>query len=71
MDVYIEPVPRGRPDGEPVLAYAVETRAGKVLKTLTSQQDAIHWAKAEHYATVYVAHVRDTSKGNPEHWWEA
>jgi hypothetical protein len=41
MDVYIEPVPRGRPEGEPVYAYAVETRVGKVLKTLETQSDAI------------------------------
>jgi hypothetical protein len=33
MDVYIEPVPRGRPAGEAIIAYAVESRAGKVLKT--------------------------------------
>jgi hypothetical protein len=70
MDVYIEPVPRGRPEGEPVYAYAVETRVGKVLKTLETQSDAIQWAKAENY-TVFVAIVRDTSKGNSEHWWEA
>jgi hypothetical protein len=70
MDVYIEPVPRCRPEGEPILAYAVETRTGKVLNTLTTQSDAIQWAKSENY-TVFVAVVRNTSKGNPGHWWEA
>jgi hypothetical protein len=70
MDVYIEPVPRGRPEGEPVYAYAVETRTGKVLNTLQTQSDAIQWAKAENY-TVFVPIVRDRSKGNSEHWWEA
>ncbi len=36
--VYIEPVPRGRPDGDPITVYAVETHAGEVLKTLDSQK---------------------------------
>jgi hypothetical protein len=70
MDVYIEPVPRGRPAGDPIMAYAVETRGGKVLNTLDTLQEAIDWAKAG-YTTVYVAQVRDTSKGNSEHWIEA
>jgi hypothetical protein len=70
MDVYIEPVPRGRPDGDPITVYAVETRDGEVLKTLDIQQDAIDWAKADGY-TVYVAEVRNTDKGNPDHWRRA
>ncbi len=65
--VYVEPVPRGRPDGDPITVYAVETHAGEVLKTLDSQQDAIDWAKAQGYI-VHVARVRNTDKDNPEHW---
>ncbi len=65
--VSVEPVPRGRPDGDPITVYAVETHAGEVLKTLDSQQSALDWAKAQGYI-VHVARVRNTDKDNPEHW---
>jgi hypothetical protein len=69
MDVYLEPVPRGLPEGGP-LCVCGRNPHGEVLKTLQTQSDAIQWAKAENY-TVFVAIVRDTSKGNSKHWWEA
>jgi hypothetical protein len=50
-------------------AYAVATRSGKVLKTLETRQEAIDWAKGVGCG-VYVAQVRDTSKGNSERWIE-
>ena len=39
----VEPVPRGRPDGDPITVYAVETHAGEVLKTLglTARRDRL------------------------------
>jgi hypothetical protein len=67
---YIEPMPRGRSEATPVTAYAVETRAGRVLKSLATLEDAIEWAKARHYS-VQVALVRSTDKGNPDHWRKA
>jgi hypothetical protein len=69
MDVYIEPVPRGFPEGTPIMGYAVETRSGKVLQTLETRQEAIDWAKGVGCG-VYVPRVRNTSKGNSEHWIE-
>jgi hypothetical protein len=68
--VFIEPVPRGRPKREPIAAFAVETRAGTVLKTLVTLEEAINWAKAGGF-TVHVAQVRNTDKGNPDHWRKA
>lgn len=65
--VYIEPRPKGRPEGTPIEDYAVETRANEVLRTLKTQDSAITWAKAEGH-TVHVARVRHTDKGNPDHW---
>jgi hypothetical protein len=68
--VFIEPVPRGRPQGEAVAAYAVETRDGEVLKTLDTRQAAIDWAKAAGH-TAQIARVRNTDKNNPDHWRKA
>jgi hypothetical protein len=65
--VFIEPRPKARPEGSPIEDYAVETSAGNVLNTFTSQKLAIDWAKDEGY-TPLVARVRHTHKGNRDHW---
>jgi hypothetical protein len=65
--VFIEPIPKGCGKGAPIEYYAVETRAHEKLKSFDVQQDAVVWAHREGY-TVQVARVRNTNKGNPDHW---
>lgn len=60
--------PRDGPRREAV-AYAVETGASRVLKTLATQKDAVDWAKADHYV-VHVAEVHGADRENPSHWRE-
>jgi hypothetical protein len=66
-NVYIEPRPKGRPEGSPIEDYAVENDANHVLAEFKTQHDAIDWAKKQGHRPL-VARVRNTSKGNPDHW---
>ena len=65
--VYIEPRPKGRPEGTAIDDYAVEDHADSVLSVHRTQDAAIAWAKA-HGHSPHVARVRNTNKGNPDHW---
>jgi hypothetical protein len=65
--VFIEPRPKGCPEGSLIEDYAVETSASNVLSTFATQRNAIDWAKEQGY-TPLVARVRDTHKGNRDHW---
>ena len=71
VTVYIEPRPKGRPEGSAIEDYAVEDRADKVLATRKTQREAINWARAQGHSPVRVARVRNTDKGKPDHWREA
>jgi hypothetical protein len=44
-NVYIEPRPKGRPEGDPIDDYVVEDHADHVLATFKTQPEAIEWAK--------------------------
>jgi hypothetical protein len=66
-NVYIEPRPKGRPEGTAIDDYAVEDHANSVLSTHRTQAEAISWAKARGHSPL-VARVRNTNKGNPDHW---
>ena len=44
-NAYIEPRPKGRPDGSPITDYVVEDHADSVLHTAKTQQEAIDWSK--------------------------
>jgi hypothetical protein len=68
--VYIEPRPKGRPEGTAIDDYAVEDRANSVLATRKTQAEAIDWATAQGHSPIMVARVRNTDKGNPDHWRE-
>ena len=68
--VYIEPRPKGRPEGTAIEDYAVEDHANSELAVRKTQQDAIDWAKAQGHSPIMVARVRNTDKGNPDHWRE-
>jgi hypothetical protein len=65
--VYIEPRPKGRPEGAPIEDYAVETKSNEVLRIFKTQNEAITWAQSLGQI-VHVARVRHTNKGNPDHW---
>lgn len=68
-NVYVEPEPKGRPDGSPITHYVLEYAHG-VRVTDTDyhiQADAISAAKNLGHQPL-IARVRNTSKGNPDHW---
>jgi hypothetical protein len=67
-NVFIEPRPKGRPDGSGIEDYVVETHADHALATFKTQHDAIEWAKKNGYRT-HVARVRQLNdKKKPDHW---
>jgi hypothetical protein len=69
--VYIEPRPKGRPEGNPIQDYVVEDGADNVLKTYNTQKEAIDWAKkaGHHPLVARVRHLNE--KKNPDHWRSA
>jgi hypothetical protein len=69
-NVFIEPRPKGRPEGTPIEDYAVEDRADSVLHTAKTQEQAIQWARQQGHNPI-VARVRTTDKGNSDHWRSA
>lgn len=70
-NVYIEPRPKGRPEGSPIEDYVVEDHAGHVLRTFNTQHAAIYWAKEQGHRPL-VARVRHRNdKKIPDHWREA
>ncbi len=70
-NVYIEPRPKGRPEGSHIEAYVVEDHADHLLATLKTQQEAIDWAKSSghHPLVARVQHLGD--KKIPDHWRSA
>jgi hypothetical protein len=70
-NVYIEPRPKARREGDPIDDYVVEDHADHVLATLKTQQEAIEWAR-RHGHTPLVARVRHLNdKKKPDHWRSA
>jgi hypothetical protein len=66
--VFIEPRPKGRPEGCAIQDYVVETHADHALATFKTQHDAIEWAKKNGYRT-HIARVRQLNdKRKPDHW---
>jgi len=68
-NVYVEPQPTGRPEGTAITHYTVEETNGKSIdgKEHPTQADAIAAAKKAGHKPL-VARVRNTTKGNPDHW---
>ena len=64
-NVYIEPRPKGRPEGSPINDYVVEDHADHVLAAARTQHEAVDWAKQEghHPLVARVRHLND--KKNP------
>jgi hypothetical protein len=67
-NVYIEPRPKGRPEGSPIDDFVVEDHADHVLGTFKTQHEAIEWAKKQghHPLVARVRHLND--KKIPDHW---
>jgi hypothetical protein len=66
--VYVEPRPKGRPEGTKIDDFVVEDHADHVLATTKTQEEAIAWVKREGH-TPRVARVRHLNdKKNPDHW---
>ena len=70
-NVYVEPRPKGRPEGDPIDDYVVEDHADHVLHTSRTQQEAIGWASKNGHKPLVarVRHLNDKKK--PDHWREA
>jgi hypothetical protein len=68
--VYIEARPKGRPEGDRIDDYVVETH-DQVLGIFKTQREAIDWAKSNRH-TPHVARVRHLNdKKTPDHWRKA
>jgi hypothetical protein len=67
-NVYVEPRPKGRPEGTRIDDYVVEDHADNVLATFRTQKEAIDWARVRGHAPL-VARVRhENNKAIPGHW---
>jgi hypothetical protein len=70
-NVYVEPRPKGRPEGSPIEGFVVEDQADHALETCETQQDAIDWANSNGH-TPLVARVRHLNdKKKPDQWRSA
>jgi ribosomal protein L16/L10AE len=69
-NVYVEPIPKGREGA--IEGYVLELPSNERLNQTTykRQEEAIEAAKAAGHKPL-VARVRNTSKGNPDHWRSA
>jgi hypothetical protein len=71
-NVYVEPEPKGRPEGSPISYYVLEYAHGARADYIDykTQADAVAAGKRLGHRPL-VARVRNTDKGNPDHWREA
>ena len=68
-NVYVEPRPKGRPEGTAITDYVLEHAGGQSVdnRVHATQASAVSAAKALGHQPL-VARVRNTNKGNPDHW---
>lgn len=67
-NVFVEPRPKGRPEGSLIDDYVVEDNTDHELRNFETQKEAIDWAKKRGYSPL-VARVRHLNdKKNPDHW---
>lgn len=71
-NVFVEPIPKGRPEGSAIEGYILELagRAKLVDAVYKTQAEAVATAKNKGHAPL-IARVRNTNKGNPDHWRSA
>lgn len=70
-NVYVEPRPKDR-EGAQIEHYVVEHAGGTSVDGVKykTQEDAIDAAKKQGHSPL-VGRVRNTEKGNPDHWRSA
>jgi hypothetical protein len=68
-NVYVEPEPKGRQEGSAITHYVLEYAHGARVtnQNYQTQADAIAAAKSLGHEPL-IARVRNTNKGNPDHW---
>ena len=68
-NVFVEPQPKGRSEGSPITHYVLEHAHGARVTNIDyrTQAEAIAAAKALGHQPL-IARVRNTNKGNPDHW---
>jgi hypothetical protein len=71
-NVYVEPRPKGRPEGTAIDDYVLEFEDGRAVVPVAfkTQAEAIAAAKQMSHQPL-VARVRNTTKGMPDHWRSA
>ena len=71
-NVFVEPEPKGRPEGSAITHYVLEYAHGARVTngSYATQADAVHAAKKLGHHPL-IARVRNTNKGNPDHWRSA
>ena len=70
-NVFVEPRPKGRPEGSPITDFVVEDHADGELAKFGTQHEAIAWAKQNGHNPLVarVRHLNDKKK--PDHWRSA
>lgn len=67
-NVYVEPRPKGRPEGTAITDYVLEFTGGQTLGgPFKTQAEAANYARQQGHHPL-CARVRNTNKGNPDHW---
>ena len=71
-NVYVEPQPKGRPEDTLITHYILEYAHGVRVTSVDykTQAEAVTSAKALGHSPL-TARVRNTNKGNPDHWRHA
>jgi len=71
-NVYVEPQPKGRPEGSAITHYVLEYKNDVRVTSndYKTQAEAITAAKNLGHSPL-IARVRNTDKGNPDHWRSA
>ena len=64
-NVYIEPRPKGRPEGSHINDYVVEDHADHVLAAARTQDEAIDWAKREGHHPLVFGNWNDRAASYP------
>lgn len=68
-NVYVEPQPKGRPEGSAITHYILEYSHGARVTATDHPTQAAAVAEAKKLGhQPLIARVRNTSKGNPDHW---
>jgi len=68
-NVFVEPQPKGRPEGSAITHYVLEYAHGVRVTNTDYPTQALAIADARRLGhQPLVARVRNTNKGNPDHW---